>query len=261
MTDITDSIKPTDKKIFVNGTIILTNEDDVSIEKMFCLADDSYSEGAEIIDGNLVVDKSNFSPDTWYIAKGGLTALGIYFPTDIEQVFDAFIGAMDDLGKLLLLESVQPDLSITLKKHVYIGFFSAMEVFLCDICQCFISRKDEYYTNYLNAHPSFKDEKIKVCNIFQEYNTIKDKISERIQGTLYHNLWLVKDVFEKTFNITFPSIDGLLSFIQIRHDLVHRNGRTIKGEAVIIDGKKLESLFFEISNLVTNLMGEFRKIS
>ena len=50
-----------------------------------------------------------------------------------------------------------------------------------------------------------------------------------MRGVMYHNLSKVAGMYESTFDIEFPKFGALAKTVNIRHDLVHRNGKSKDG--------------------------------
>lgn len=227
-----------------------------------CRADESYAEGATIIEGDLVIDdKYKVDSDTIYIASGGITVTGEgYRPTNINEILTIYKRSITELSKLLSFDIPNSNISFTRFKYIYVGVFGAMEAFLCDTCLCYVNRKSEYTKAYLKANECFKDKKINISDIFENYDKIKEVVNEQIENMLYYKLPIVKDIFRKTFNISFPNIGNVYEYVQTRHDIVHRNGRTIKGKIILIDKHKIERLITDVNTLVYAIADEFKKI-
>ncbi len=60
--------------------------------------------------------------------------------------------------------------------------------------------------------------------------------------TIYHNLTVVREMYQNTLLIDFPSIKNMSQYIVSRHDLVHRSGKTKDGNKLSID----ESLVYDL---------------
>ncbi|SHF95918.1 hypothetical protein SAMN05444405_11831 [Bacteroides luti] len=250
-----------EKRIYIRGNILITATHKLKYFDMICLADESYAEDAtKVIEGDIVIDNNyeTFS-DTTYIASGGITQITPREVPDMpEDILATYKYSIENLEKLLTLH-LTPEMSFTLNQQLFIGAFGAMEAFLCDMCLCFIKRSPIYTTNYLKICPSLKNEKIKLCDIFEEYTKIESRINECAQDMVYHNLWIVKSIFEGTFNIKFPSISAIVPYIETRHDLVHRNGKSKDGSYAFIDLHKLKSLISEINKFVESTFDAFKE--
>lgn len=249
-----------EKKIYVKGMILITTSQ-YKCKDMICKADESYAEGAEIIQGDLVIDDDyETSSDTIYIASEGITEIGnCSLPNTIDDILQVYKNSIYELQQLLALEIPNSNISFTRFKYIFIGIFGAMEAFLCDVCRCYIIKDEKYMSRYIRANQSFKNEKINLTDIYDKYSKLNSLIDERIQSMLYYKLWTVKDIFIKTFNIDFPSIKDITPYIDTRHNIVHRNGRTPEGKLIYIDKHKIEELIGKVNILVANVADEIKK--
>jgi hypothetical protein len=65
-------------------------------------------------------------------------------------------------------------------------------------------------------------------------------------------------MYESTLAISFPDFSEVQSDVGIRHDLVHRNGKTKKGEEIDLDTAKVDKAIVRIVNLVDQVERELR---
>ena len=70
----------------------------------------------------------------------------------------------------------------------------------------------------------------------------------------------VKPMYEKTLNIKFPHHLGeVFRAILIRHDIVHRNGKTKDGKELVITQEKVKSLIEIVKQLVQQIDNQLIK--
>jgi hypothetical protein len=74
-----------------------------------------------------------------------------------------------------------------------------------------------------------------------------------MKNLLYHNLPKVSNMYKSTFDIAFPNFSEISSYISIRHDLVHRNGKTKGGEIIIVNQAVVNDVICKIENFVDEL--------
>lgn len=251
-----------EKKIYVKGMILITTSN-YKCKNMICKADESYAEGAEIIEGDLVIDDNyETSAGTIYIASEGITAIeNCSVPDTIDDILKIYENSIYELQQLLTLEISNNNISFTRFKYIFVGIFGAMEAFLCDVCRCYIMKSEKYMSRYLKANKSFKNEKINLTDIYDKYSNLNSIIDAQIQNMLYYKLWIVKDIFKKTFDINFPTIEDIIPYVKIRHDILHRNGRTPEGKTIYIDSHKIEELIGKVNTLVIKVTKEIKRIS
>lgn len=93
-----------------------------------------------------------------------------------------------------------------------------------------------------------------LSEIFSRHESIKDEVKEYLLSQLWHNLAKVKPMYESTLNVSFPpNLGSIYKAIQIRHDIVHRNGRDKNGEQVEVTKESIESLKTDAYNFINNI--------
>ena len=74
--------------------------------------------------------------------------------------------------------------------------------------------------------------------------------------TIYHNLVHVREMYRSTLNMDFPDISECIKYVKIRHDLVHRNGKTKDGDLLEINRLTIESLIEVVNKLINKIIIE-----
>ncbi len=60
-------------------------------------------------------------------------------------------------------------------------------------------------------------------------------------------------LYGNVLHLKFPDIDSLNRAVEMRHDLVHRNGKTRDGEVIPIDKDQVLSLVDEVEEFVGHI--------
>ncbi|MBT3015119.1 MAG: HEPN domain-containing protein [Candidatus Thiodiazotropha endolucinida] len=161
-----------------------------------------------------------------------------------------FLYEIEDLKQLLKIGLNDPKLERILHRQIFVSIIGALETYLSD---AFIN---EVITNkyrlqcFVENHPIFKKQKITVDAIYQEVDRIEASARKVMLETIYHKLPIVKQMYEKTFEIDFPDISVMQKYIEDRHDLVHRNGKTTDGEEVPVNEEVIKKLIRSATELV-----------
>jgi hypothetical protein len=72
-------------------------------------------------------------------------------------------------------------------------------------------------------------------------NLEKEVTDYLLNEVTYHNIWIVEKMYRSVLNIRFP--DDLVTvdkIIRCRHDIVHRNGKTVDGKPVVISSEDVK---------------------
>lgn len=81
----------------------------------------------------------------------------------------------------------------------------------------------------------------------------EDIAKKAMLEVIYHNLPKVKNMYESTLGISFPDFSRIQKDIVIRHDLVHRNGKTKEGQKIAVDEAIVNEVICRIENFVNEL--------
>lgn len=165
----------------------------------------------------------------------------------------------NDIDKILALSTLQSNgekYKEILNRQIFISLIGALEVYLSDNFLRLVFENHIFLVNFVENHPHFKSEKFELRQIFKKNNEINNIAKRIILDTIFHNLSTVKEMYESTFAIKFPQIKNLSLFVFIRHDLVHRNGKTKDGTRRKIDDELLQELYNELNMFVYDLSNE-----
>jgi hypothetical protein len=162
----------------------------------------------------------------------------------------------DEIANLQALNSLKipdEDLKAILHRQLFISVIGTMETFLADAFINLTNDNEEFLKNFIETHPEFKKRKFKLREVFEEYAKIKETAKKVMLDTIYHNLPSVSQMFADTFKIDFPSIKEVYKYVLKRHDLVHRNGKTKEGEAVVTDETAINELISKVTHFVIEI--------
>lgn len=169
---------------------------------------------------------------------------------EFKRNFDKEI---QNIRQLLEISIEGQELKNVYYRQIFITIIGAMEVYLSDALINKVLANREYLEKFIETHPSFKKQKISLSSIFHEYKLIEDKAKSIMLDTVYHKLSNIKKMYESTFSIQFPEISIMQKFIQQRHDLVHRNGKTKQGENIVLNKNVINELIDSASSLVNDV--------
>ncbi|MEG0889866.1 MAG: hypothetical protein RSH25_15485 [Bacteroides sp.] len=146
--------------------------------------------------------------------------------TECKRSLNQYNIEIDEIYALSQLQKEDDPHKERLNRQMFIGVIGVLEAFLSEIFMRMVFEDDKYLHSFIKNHPAFKSEKIELSKIFEKYEEIPEMAKSKILDTVFHNLFSVKRMYEDTFSINFPAIEPLRKYILIRHDLVHRNGKT-----------------------------------
>lgn len=182
---------------------------------------------------------------------------GVSKPEDYDDYLLAFIGTSENAYasleasvqnlRDLLSVNHNPRLETTLFQMLYVNSITALEAFLSEFFIGKINSDSASLRAFVESNPDFKNEKFPLSEIFKKNESLNNHVKEYLIKLLWHNLSKLKPMFKASLAIEFPeSIEFLMKAVNVRHDLVHRNGKTKDGEIIDISKDDLTQLFDEI---------------
>lgn len=154
---------------------------------------------------------------------------------------------------------------------LYSNIITSLETYLADIFISTILLNRLYLRKFVETYPKFKGNenghKFILSEIYNKYDKIEEIVTEEILGIIYHNLQTIKPMFKDTFAVDFPKdMSNIFYAIQIRHDIVHRNGKTKidkKTKAFTehtIGREKIEKLILDTSEFIAEIDNQMMKL-
>lgn len=191
---------------------------------------------------------------------------GSYYQYEYESIsendrhFEKFNSEINNLVLLSKIETETPKLKNILLRQVFIGIIGSLETFLSEVFIVLTLSNRKYLENFVKTFPEFQKTKFALSEIFIQHDKISETAKKAMIDIIYHNLVIVKNMYNSTFEINFPEIGEVNKFIIKRHDLVHRNGKTKDGEKLGINNVEIESMVIIIKTFVNEISSELKLI-
>jgi hypothetical protein len=170
-----------------------------------------------------------------------------------KDFYSNLLKELEYVSQLNELDLENMELNSILKRQLFITSIGALETFLSETFINLTIDNPDYFRNFIETFPKFKQRKLELSDIFKEYDLLRKTAKDEMLGIIYHNLGQIKLMFSSTFKIDFPSIETLSKAVNTRHDLVHRSGKTKENVEVDIDKKQIDDLLTAISSFTEDL--------
>ena len=169
--------------------------------------------------------------------------------SEFKETFDGSINNIIQLSKISIPDEVQQKL---LFGNLFVSVITSMETYLSDAFLNVVDKRDSLYLRkFVAAFQKYQDKKIKISEIFDFTDGIKQDALKHIRDLTFHNIEQSKYLYGKVLDINFPEeLGGLFKIIDLRHDLVHRNGKTKDGNDIQISDTQLTDTITQISDFV-----------
>lgn len=139
-----------------------------------------------------------------------------------------------------------------LLRVLHVSVITAIETYLSDAFINSVINDRDNMRKFVENNPEFKNKTIKLSEIFAKHENIDQEVKGYLVSQLWHNLKKIKPMYKTTLDVDFPDdIESIFKAIDTRHDLVHRNGKNIDGETVIITDEILSTLLDDAVEFIT----------
>ena len=183
-----------------------------------------------------------------YIDKDQLEAI-----LSNTSFYRTFLDEISSLRVLNKLSVPDPKAKKTLRRHIYIGVIACLETYLSDaFINTVLSNKD-YLSSFFTSFKDFKEQKLGMNELLDVANKAEEIAKKAMLEVLYHNLPKVSKMYEATLDIVFPNFSEIQKAVSIRHDLVHRNGKTKEGKEIIIDDMMVDYIISKVESFISEI--------
>ena len=160
---------------------------------------------------------------------------------------------IENLERLNETKLEDKSLETILKRQIFIGVIETFETFLSDTFINLTIGNEEYFRNFVESYPDFRQRKFELRHLYVEQERIKETGKKIMIDIIYHDLPKISQMYALTFKIEFPSIGLLMKSILIRHNLVHRNGKAKDGTDVLIGKTAITDLIGKVRPFVADI--------
>jgi hypothetical protein len=141
-----------------------------------------------------------------------------------------------------------------LLKLLYINIITAVETYLSDLFISSVGNDPKKLRKFIESTPDFKNEKISFSGVYEAVEQAEKKAKSFLTDVVWHHLHRVKPMFQSTLEINFPkNSDKLFKAVLVRHDLVHRNGRSKDGGQHKITKEKVNELVGHVKDFAAHI--------
>ncbi len=188
---------------------------------------------------------------------------GSYYSDDIEDYpLWQFDESIKNINILLSIElrNISPDAVSSMHRLLYANIIIAIEVYLSDTFKNEVTDNDSVTRRFVETTSFFKKQKTSMSEVYKNIDSIKNNVNGYLTKFLWHKLDKTKNIYENTFGIKFPeNMKTINKAIRIRHDIIHRNGKTKDGESHEIYETTVKDLIGESKNFVSSIEDEMDK--
>ena len=158
--------------------------------------------------------------------------VGENIPGEDDEYYDKllFKETHSDTEKTVeAIEELPQDIKDSLYRLLYANIISKMEAFLCDTIVNFVLSCEAHKRRFVQKYEPLASQKFQMSAIYAKYESLDKIIKGALTSIVYHDIDLVRKLYKNVADIELPYTKAIEEAIQIRHDIVHRNGKDKDG--------------------------------
>ena len=213
----------------------------------------------EHVIGELVTELE--SESTEWAGKPSADDIDDYYYSAVSsntEFHKAFLSNLEVI-KSLLDTKVEDALELHFLRLLHVNTITALETFLSDAFINTVMNDRSLIRKFVETNPDFKKQKFSLNEVFERFDQIDNEVKRYLLEIMWHNIEKVRPMYRDTLGINFPSdLGNIFRAIAVRHDIVHRNGRTKEGEETPLSREDLQRLIEEIRAFADTIDSHFK---
>lgn len=169
-----------------------------------------------------------------------------------DEPYQFFIQRLEEVDALAAAE-VDTQRRPTLRQLLFGYLIAALEAYLADTMSYWVAVDKSVFRRFVSTCKEFSERKILLSEILEKMDTLEDDVEEYIQNFVWHRLDRVTPLVSEALQIQLPPIAELMKHIIVRHDIIHRGGRTKNGDAVVVSDNSLAGLRTDVMTFVDGI--------
>lgn len=191
-----------------------------------------------------IADYDDYDEDLWETISSNRDAFATFREAiaGVEQLYDTIDSPFADRLYPLLFANV----------------ITALEVYLSDTFINKVMSDPALLRRFVETTPEFRKRKFTLDQVFRQAEAVTGIAREHLLRQLWHHLPQVEAMYRATLGIVFgEALQDVARAISIRHDIVHRNGKTRDGQIVAIGRTEVVAVVSAVQKLMDNVEGQF----
>ena len=153
----------------------------------------------------------------------------------------------------LMVVVVPAEVLAAYNRLLFANAITALETYLSDTFINRVLESRELLQTYIDFDPKFRDRKVAYKDVIREAGRVEQEAKAELLDLVWHNLGKVKPMYAQVLTVDVGDVGTLAEAVQIRHDIVHRNGRKKDGKAIEVTHVQISQLLEEITELAARV--------
>jgi hypothetical protein len=170
-----------------------------------------------------------------------------------KEPYVAFLSAMYEIDTLLLLKIPDARLSRAFLRILFASVVTSMETYLSDTFIPRVLNDAALVRRCVEKIPRLTEKRRRTQrqrSIFDEPTEVRDHLLR----VTFHNLSTASTLYEDVLNIPFPpDTTDLILAVKMRHDIIHRSGKSTTGVEQLVSKADLLGLVVAVKQFVEHM--------
>jgi hypothetical protein len=112
---------------------------------------------------------------------------------------------------------------------------------------------------FIETNPKLGEIKISLSGVAAMAKNLEKKVVDHLNAMIWHRLPDVAKIYGDTFGVTWPDVPLITQAIVQRHDIVHRDGKSIEGAMGSWNEQAIMELVAAVRTLARHIEDELTK--
>lgn len=166
-----------------------------------------------------------------------------------SEAMDAFSTRMAHLEALANLD-VPPGLEQIQLQMIHGAVISTLEATIADTVTAIVLKRDSALRTFVANNADMQKTQMNLSDIFSRYDKITEEVNRYLSDQVWHRLHKLKPMIRDCLEVEVPDIRDVMAQIAIRHDIVHRAGKTKAGNPIALTRDDITKLFKTVRKFV-----------
>ncbi len=159
------------------------------------------------------------------------------------EFYKSFLRSTFEIESLVEAKLLDRSVENSMNRLLYANVIAVVEAYLSDSFISTVMSDPVLIRKVVETDPEFKKRKFDYNDVYSAFEGVEATVRDYLANLIYHNLSKVSRLFNSVLSVSFPSnLSNIYRAIEIRHDIVHRNGKSKDGVDTEIKKSDIQEL-------------------
>lgn len=170
-----------------------------------------------------------------------------------EDVLTMFQEEIDKLKKLNNIDLQDVELQYVLRRQIYSGVITCLEDYLSTTLIKNVLNDKMLFRKFVETYENIKNRKFSLNEIYKNLDKLEQIVKGELLDIIYHHLPKVRNIYGNVFGIKFPKIEEVMTIVNNRHHMVHRNGKDKEGNALSLGKEEVDRVIDIVEDFIKEI--------